>query len=82
MTGNQLASRLLPPGTDLRRAFAAALVEHIDAGWEVGEFSSKTTVFFCDRDGQRRQVAIVNVEPGEHAGYGGAHLISSPYKSD
>ncbi len=31
-----LESRLLPPGTDLKRAFIAAMLESIDVGWQLG----------------------------------------------
>jgi hypothetical protein len=31
-----LEARLLPPGSDLKRAFVAAMVEWIDAGWTLG----------------------------------------------
>ena len=42
-----LEARLLPPGTDLKRTFAAAMLEWIDAGWQLGEFSSAGDHFFC-----------------------------------
>ena len=33
MRGAMLDTRPLPPGTDLKRAFVAAMLEWIDAGW-------------------------------------------------
>jgi len=40
-----LEARPLTPGANLKRAFVAAMLEHIDAGWELGEFSSTGGVF-------------------------------------
>jgi hypothetical protein len=34
----------------------AAMLEHIDAGWKLAEFSSRTGCFFCTKDGERRMV--------------------------
>jgi hypothetical protein len=48
MHGAVLEARLLPPGSDLKRAFVAAMLEWIDAGWQIKEFSSRTGVFFCN----------------------------------
>jgi hypothetical protein len=80
--GRLLESRPLPPGTDLKRVFVAAMLEHIDAGWKLREFGSRSGVFFCERHPDRRQVAIVAVEPGKHPGFGAAHLVSSPGHED
>jgi len=44
-----LEARPLPPDADLKRAFVAAIRDHIDTGWRLGEFSSRTGVFFCDK---------------------------------
>jgi len=41
MHGSVLESRLLPAGTDLKRTFVAAMLDHIDAGWQLGEFGSR-----------------------------------------
>jgi hypothetical protein len=42
-----LEVRPLPAGTDLKRVFVAAMLERIDAGWQLGEFSSRGgSVFF------------------------------------
>ena len=42
-----LEVRPLPVGVDLKRVFVAAMLEWIDAGWKLSEFSSRTGVFFC-----------------------------------
>jgi hypothetical protein len=68
-----LEVRLLPPGSDLKRAFVAAMLEWIDAGWKLGEFSSTGGVFFCTRGVERRAVTITPTNPGEVSTYGGAH---------
>jgi hypothetical protein len=42
----------------------AAKLEHIDSGWRLGEFSSRTGFFFCDKTGERRMVEITPSDPG------------------
>jgi hypothetical protein len=59
-----LEARALAPGANLKRAFVAAMLEHIDAGWELGEFSSTAGVFFCTKGVERRQVEITPSDPG------------------
>ena len=54
----------LPAGADLKRALVAAMLEYIDAGWRLGEFSSRTGFFFCDKAGERRMVEISPSDPG------------------
>jgi hypothetical protein len=34
------------------------MLEWIDVGWRLGEFSSRTGVFFCTRGVKRRMVCI------------------------
>jgi len=53
-----LEARVLPPGTDLKRALVATMLEHVDAGWQLGEFSSTGGVFFCTKGNERRMVEI------------------------
>jgi hypothetical protein len=60
-----LEVRPLPPGTNLKRAFVAAMLEWIDAGWELGEFSSVGGTFFCTRHIERRMVCITPTNPGQ-----------------
>ena len=38
--GKLLEARQLPPGSDLKNAFITAMLEWIDAGWRLEEFSS------------------------------------------
>jgi hypothetical protein len=59
-----IEARALPAGSDLKRALVAAMLEHIDAGWQLGEFSSRTGFFFCDKAGERRMVEISPSDPG------------------
>lgn len=59
-----IEARPLPPGADLKRAFVAAILEHIDTGWRLAEFNSRTGVFFCDKAGERRVVEITPSDPG------------------
>jgi len=58
-----LEARALPSGADLKRALVAAMLEHIDAGWQLGEFSSTGAVFFCTKGVERRMVAITPSDP-------------------
>jgi hypothetical protein len=64
MHGALLESHLLPAGCDLKRAFVAAMLEFIDAGWRLGEFSSRIGTFFCTRGAERRMVGISPSDPG------------------
>lgn len=67
MHGALLEARLLPPGSDLKRAFVLAMLEHIDAGWQLGEFSSIGGIFFCAKGNERRQVEITPSDPGRRS---------------
>ena len=58
-----LEARLLPPGTDLKRTFAAAMLEWIDADWQLGEFSSAGGHFFCTHGVDRRMIQITPTLP-------------------
>jgi hypothetical protein len=40
MHGVVLESRHVPPGANLKRTFVAAMLEWINAGWQLREFSS------------------------------------------
>jgi hypothetical protein len=82
MHGRVLESRLLPAGTDLKRTFVAAMLEHIDAGWQLGEFGSRGGTFFCTRGPKRRMVSITPTAPGTPQTYGAAHLSASPGHDD
>src|SRR5580704_9735374 len=64
MTGAVLDSEEIPAGADLKRRFAVAMLEWLDAGWQVGEFSSTAGTFFCTRGCERRMVGIQPTEPG------------------
>lgn len=77
-----LEARALAAGTDLKRIFVAAMLERIDAGWQIGEFSSRGGSFFCTRGMERCQVGIEAADPGQPIGYGAAHLAWSPQRPD
>jgi hypothetical protein len=82
MRGALLESRPLAGGSDLKRVFVAAMLEYIDAGWQLGEFSSTGGVFFCTLGAERRMVSITSSEPGRLQGYGASHLMQSPGRDD
>jgi hypothetical protein len=82
MHGALLELRLLPAGCDLKRAFIVAMLAYIDSGWQLGEFGSRVGVFFVTRGSERRQIGITPTAPGKHAGFGAAHLTSSPGRDD
>lgn len=73
-----LKARQLAHVDHLKRIFVAAMLERIDAGWQLGEFSSRGGSFFCTRGGERCQVGIEAADPGKPIGYGAAHLCESP----
>jgi hypothetical protein len=78
MHGTVIESRPIPAGADLQRAFVLAMLEWLDAGWKLGEFSSATATFFCVRDPERRMVSIDPTNPHEVPMYGGSHLGGCP----
>lgn len=82
MQGIVLESRPLPRGVDLKRAFVLAMLEWIDAGWALGEFSSASATFFCHRPAERRMVSIDPTDPHDVPLYGGAHLGACPSCGD
>jgi hypothetical protein len=73
-----IETRLLPTASDLKRAFVAAMLEWIDAGWQLGEFSSTGGVFFCTRGTERRMISITPSDPVHVHSYGASHLTESP----
>jgi hypothetical protein len=73
-----LEARPLPAGTDLKRVFVAAMLERIDTGWHLGEFSSRGGSVFFTRGADRCMVGIEAADPGQPVGYGAAHLVDSP----
>jgi hypothetical protein len=74
MHGTVLESRRLPDGADLKRTFLTAMLQWLDDGWRLGEFSSASASFFCDRNPERRMVSIDPTDPYDVPMYGGAHL--------
>jgi hypothetical protein len=44
-----LEARALPPGADLKRALVAAMLEHIDAGWQLGSSVPRAACFSAPR---------------------------------
>jgi hypothetical protein len=69
-------------GSDLKRVFVVAMLEHIDAGWQLGEFGSRAGTFFCMRGSERRQISITLAAPGSPQKFGASHLSSSPGHDD
>ena len=73
--GSILESRALAPEIDLKRLFIASILEWMDGGWTVGEFSSASAAFFCARSTERRMVAIERLDPRAEAKSGASHLM-------
>jgi hypothetical protein len=82
MHGTVIEARQLPGGTNLKRAFLSAMIEWIDDGWTVKEFSSSAAAFFCDRSPERRMISIDPTDPHDVPMYGGAHLAGCPNCGD
>jgi hypothetical protein len=76
--GALLEARALPRGSDLKRAFVGAMLEWLEAGWQLGEFSSVSGTFFCTRGTERRMVGISPGDPQLEHRYGAAHLLGCP----
>jgi hypothetical protein len=68
---------LLVSGSDPKRV-VAAMLERIDAGSKLGEFSSRGGSFFCTRGVERCQAGIEAADPARPIRYGAAHLTESP----
>ncbi len=64
MHGALLDARPLPAGSNLKRAFVAAMLESIDAGWQLGEFSSRCVHFFCTKIVEPETVETSPTDPG------------------
>lgn len=79
MHGSLIEAREIPRESDLRRIFIAAMLEWMDAGWRLGEFSSVSATFFCDRHSDRRMVSIVPTDPHDS---GAAAFASCPTCGD
>jgi hypothetical protein len=63
-----LEVRSLPAGADLKRVFIMAILEWMDAGWHLAEFSSRTGAFFCTKGVERRMIEITPTNPGGRFG--------------
>jgi hypothetical protein len=74
MHGSIIESRQLPTGADLKRVFLVAMLEWLDAGWTLTEFSSASAAFFCVRNPERRMISIDPTNPHDVPIHGGAHL--------
>ncbi len=64
MTGAVLDTQEIAARADLKRVFVATMLRWLDAGWQLGEFSSTAGTFFCTRGTERRMVGIQPNEPG------------------
>jgi hypothetical protein len=73
--GSIIESRELAPEIDLERLFVASILEWIDGGWIVGEFSSVGAALFCTRSADRRIVAIERLDLRGVARPGASHLM-------
>jgi hypothetical protein len=58
-----LEARALPADSDLKRAFVAAMLEWIDAGWQLGEFSSRSVHFFRTKIVELQTVEVSPTDP-------------------
>jgi len=78
-TAGVLEVRQLPPGADLKRTLIAAMLEWIDAGWQLGEFSSRSVHFFRSKIVELQTVEASPTDPGiEHYGSSFSSTMDSP----
>jgi hypothetical protein len=84
MHGAVVESRELPEGADLKRLFVASILEWMDAGWQLGEFASRSGTFFCNRHAERRMVSISPTDPHNERGsmYGPSYPGGCPTCQD
>jgi hypothetical protein len=78
MYGTVIESRLLPPGADLKYEFVTSILAWMNSGWKVGEFSSVTGTFFCDRHSERRMICIEFTDPRAAPKFGSGYFGGSP----
>lgn len=81
MQGSLIESHPVAPGTDLKRLFVELLLQVMKDGWEVGEFSSASGTFFCNRHPERRMVSIVPTDPRDERSGGSMYGPSSVGRS-
>jgi hypothetical protein len=74
--GAIVESREIAAGVDLKRLFIASMLEWIDGGWTVCEFSSASAAFFCTGVTERCMVAIEAEEPRGSGWSSPSHLMS------
>jgi hypothetical protein len=82
MHGTVIACRQLAAGVDLKREFVAALVAWMNDGWQVGEFSSASGTFFCDRSQERRMISIEYADPKDASAFGSGYFGGCPTCGD
>jgi hypothetical protein len=82
MHGTIIESRQLSAGTNLKRAFIAAMLDLLDNGWSIGEFSSTSGTFFCNRSPDRRMVSIDPTDPHDVPMNSASHLGGCPTCGD
>ena len=63
-----LLVRQLAPMTDPRMVMIEAMSQSIRRGFEVEELPGTMPLYFCKKDGERRQVYIARRPPGDHLG--------------
>lgn len=68
--GAVIEAHRIEPQTDLVRAFLAALLEQIDAGWTAGDFTSSAAVVRLSRGRECRLLTIERQDPSEPVGRG------------
>jgi hypothetical protein len=78
MHGTLIESQEIPRDSDLKRIFVGAMLEWMDAGRSLGEFSSISATFICNRQADRRMVSIVPTGPHDIPMSGAAHLARCP----
>ena len=76
--GTVIESRLLPAGVDLKHEFVVSILAWMNGGWKVGEFSSVTGTFFCDRNSERRMICIEFTDPKAVQKFGSGYFGGCP----
>lgn len=62
-SGALLEYHRIEPGTNLVRTLLAAMLDLVDTGWELGEFSSLSASVWHERGRERRRLAIELRDP-------------------
>lgn len=64
-----IETQTLPPGADLKGAMVTMLARYVTAGWNLEEYSWRSSTSFINRDKDQYMVAIRPTDPAKPLEY-------------